>query len=137
MTFAASFGHAVSMSDFVQGPHQAELKAKVAEVIVARSDAEWRTYAEQNDVPIEPVLSPSEIKSDAHLAARGVFFEVLGSADGKSPAVPLPQVRTPVTPADKSFMPPPRQGEHTREILTQAGLSNEQIEALLASGGAR
>lgn len=137
MTFAASFGHSVSMADFVQGPHQAELKAKVAETMVAKTDAEWRSYAEQNDVPIEPVLSPSEIKSDPHLAARGVFFEVLGSADGKSPAVPLPQVRTPLTPADKSFTPPPRQGEHTREVLAQAGLSPADIEALLASGSAR
>lgn len=137
ITFAASFGHSVSMSDFVQGEHQTELKAHVATIIAGKSLAEWGSYAEANDVPIEPVLSPSEIKTDAHLAARGVFFEVMGSADGTSPAVPLPQVRTPLTPVGKAFTPPPRQGEHTREVLSQAGLSDAAIDALLASGSAR
>jgi crotonobetainyl-CoA:carnitine CoA-transferase CaiB-like acyl-CoA transferase len=30
----------------------------------------------------------------------------------------------------------PRLGEHTREVLAEAGLSEEEIEALLASGAA-
>ena len=53
----------------------------------------------------------------------------------------IPQVRLPVTPRDKAHAPPPRQGEHTREVLREAGLSEEEIEviaeAFASSNGVR
>ncbi|MBL9024155.1 MAG: CoA transferase [Myxococcales bacterium] len=127
MAFAAHAGLEPSLGDLLVGPHQAETKAKVAAVFKQKTQAEWISWAEGKDCLVEPVLSPAEAWHDAHLAARDVFFEI----DGR------PQVRTPVTPRDVTFAPPPGHGQHTRAILADAGLSTETIESLFASGAAR
>lgn len=45
-------------------------------------------------------------------------------------------LRLPVdTPARPSFLPPPGLGEHTRPVLTEAGLTPEEIDGLLDPGG--
>ncbi len=130
LAFAASFGLSPQMSDLVQGPHQVDLKQRVAEIVRSRTVAEWGEYAAANDVPIEPVLAMADLKADPHLRARGVFFEL--GADR------LPQLKTPVSPAQVAdATPPPAQGEHTRVILEQAGLDAGAVAALFASGAAR
>lgn len=51
------------------------------------------------------------------------------------------RVRLPPTPVEcanpKELPFPPRQGEHTRAVLQEAGLSSKEISALLASGAAQ
>ena len=81
--------------------------------------------------PYEPVHLPSEVESDPHLASRGLFFRL------ETPRGEIPQVRTPVTPKDTAFTPPPRAGEHTRAILREGGLGDAEIDALLKDGVAR
>ncbi|HVY48121.1 MAG TPA: CaiB/BaiF CoA-transferase family protein [Minicystis sp.] len=131
MAFSAGVGLEPSMEALVPGPHQAALKARVAEIIGSRTRAEWEAFAAERDCCLEPVLAPEELARDAHLAARGLFFSLA------TPRGVVPQVRLPVTPRDEAFTPPPRAGEHTREILAEAGLSPAEIDALLASGAAR
>ncbi|NUP08027.1 MAG: CoA transferase [Polyangiaceae bacterium] len=132
-TFCASFDRAPSMSDLLPGDHQADVKAWVTSTIGSRTQDDWRRYAEENDVPIEPVLDVSEVLTDPHLAARQVFT-TLGT-----PAGDLPQVRTPVTPRvpNKPPTPPPTQGEHTRLVLEEAGLDPSAVDALFATNVAR
>jgi crotonobetainyl-CoA:carnitine CoA-transferase CaiB-like acyl-CoA transferase len=40
------------------------------------------------------------------------------------------------TPADEQRLPAPRLGEHTRELLAEAGYDAARIDELLASGAA-
>ncbi|HTJ83846.1 MAG TPA: CaiB/BaiF CoA-transferase family protein [Polyangiaceae bacterium] len=129
--FAAEMGFEASLGDLMPGPHQAPLKEKVAQIFKQKTFEEWSGWARERDCLVEPVLAPSELTSDAHLAARGIFFE-LESARGS-----VPQMRTPVTPRDLDFAPPPESGEHTRAVLQGAGLGPAEIEALLSSGAAR
>lgn len=134
MHFCASFGLTASMADFMpDGVHQPALKAKVAAIFGAKSLDEWRTYAENNDVPVEPVLTVDEARRDPHLAARGVFYDL------QTPEGTLPQLRTPITSRQlpEAPLPPPKQGEHTRAILGQGGLDPTTIDELFASGAAR
>jgi len=120
------------MSDLVPGPHQTALKRAVAERIAERTRDEWAAFGAERDVCIEPVLDPDELTKDPHLVSRGLFFSIPTSRG------PSPQVRTPITPAGaESLGAPPRMGEHTRAILRDGGLSDDEIAALLASGAAR
>jgi crotonobetainyl-CoA:carnitine CoA-transferase CaiB-like acyl-CoA transferase len=128
---AGALGAPTSLEALVPGPHQPALKARLAEIFRAKTFDEWTAWAADKDLLIEPVLSPAEARADAHLGARGVFFEI-DSARGQ-----LPQVRTPVTPRDAAFAPPPAQGEHTRRILEEAGLDAAAIDRLLSSGAAK
>jgi len=131
LTFCNATGIAPSMDALVPGPHQVEVKQKVAEVIASRTRDEWARFSTEHDCCLEPVLRPDEITADAHLASRDLFFRI-ASVRGE-----IPQVRTPVTPKDAAFSPPPRAGEHTRAILRDGGLGEAEIDALLAAGAAR
>ncbi|MFO0735029.1 MAG: CaiB/BaiF CoA-transferase family protein [Labilithrix sp.] len=131
MQFSAGIGHAVDMSDLVPGEHQAALKQKLAEVFATKTQAEWVQFASERDCCLEPVLSPAEAAADAHLAARKMFFTL------DSPWGPIKQMRTPLTPADKQHVPPPRSGEHTDDVLRDGGLADDEIAKLRASGAIR
>lgn len=131
MSFCAGVGLEVTMEALVPGPHQQALREKVAAIFAAKTRAEWISFAREHDCCLEPVLAPDELARDPHLAARDLFF-TLPSDRGD-----IPQIRLPVTPKDTSFTPPPRSGEHTRAIFADAGLSNEEIDALIKSGAAR
>jgi len=129
--FCAGVGMAPDMTALAPGPHQPDIKAKVASVIAERTRDEWVAFAEKHDCCLEPVLEPSELRADAHLQSRALFFDLA------TPRGTVPQIRLPVTPSDFTPAPAPRSGEHTREVLRDAGFSDADIEALLASGGAR
>lgn len=131
IAFCQGAGIEPQMDALLPGHHQAELKARLGEIFRGKTRDEWAAFAGKHDCCLEPVLDTRSITEDAHLAARRLFFDVPSSHG------PLPQVRTPVTPKDGAFSPPPRQGEHTRVILRDAGFSDAEVDALVRSGAAR
>ena len=131
MTFCGAVGLEGDMTALVPGPHQPALKQRVADVIGARTGAEWAAFAEQHDCCIEAAVPPAELARDPHLVSRGLFF------DAPSDAGPIPQFRTPVTPRDLAATPAPRGGEHTRAILREAGFSDAEVDDLVRAGAAR
>lgn len=130
-SFCAGVGLEVDMGALMPGPHQPALKEKVAAIFRGRTREEWIAFASARDCCLEPALDPRELPRDPHVAARGLLFEI------PSPRGATPQVRTPVTPRDEAFTPAPRAGEHTRDVLREGGLSDAEIDALLAAGAAR
>jgi alpha-methylacyl-CoA racemase len=129
--FCGATGVEPDMSALMPGPHQASLRARVAAVFASRTREEWARFGAEHDCCVEPVTTPNEAPSDPHLASRGLFFTL------PTPRGEVPQVRTPVTPRDADFTPPPRMGEHTRAILREAGFGEAEIDALVESGAAR
>ncbi|MFO0761074.1 MAG: CaiB/BaiF CoA-transferase family protein [Byssovorax sp.] len=131
MAFCAAAGLEASMDALLPGPHQLELKRKVAEVFAQKTRAEWEAINAAHDCCIEPALDPSELAADPHTKARELLFQL------PTDRGPIPQFRTPVTPKDERFSAPPKQGEHTRDILRDGGFSDAEIEALVKARAAR
>lgn len=132
LAFCGHVGLEADMGALLPGPHQAALRARLAELFLTRTRDEWVAWADGKDCLLEPVLTPEEASRDEHLRARGVFFDLA------TPHGPLPQVRLPVTPRDRAHPEPPAAaGAHTRQVLIEAGLSADRVDALLASGAAR
>lgn len=131
ISFCAGVGLEADMSGITPGPHQIELKAKLAAIFATRTRAEWEAFAQERDCCLEPVLGPTELASDPHLAARKVFFDL------PSPWGALRQLRLPTTPIDKVHAAPPRQGEHTDAVLREAGIDDRAIAKLRAAKAIR
>ena len=131
MQFCAGIGRQVDMSDLVPGPHQVALKEHLSSVFAGKTREEWIAFASERDCCLEPVLTPEEARQDPHLKAREMFFELA------SPWGSIPQMRTPLTSPGRVHAPPPKQGEHTDAILREAGLGDDEIAKLRASGAVR
>lgn len=129
--FCAGVGLEVDMSALMPGPHQVELQARVAAIFAGRTRDEWAAFGAARDCCLEPVLEPGELADDALFKARGLTFELA------TPRGPVPQFRTPVTPKDGTPAAPPEAGRHTRAILREAGLSEAEVDELVAAGAAR
>jgi crotonobetainyl-CoA:carnitine CoA-transferase CaiB-like acyl-CoA transferase len=126
--FCAGVGMTAEARDHVPGPHQTQLREKLRRIFASRTRAEWVAFSREHDCCLEPMLRPSELTSDPQLSQRGVFFE-LDSHWGK-----LMQMRTPLTPQGAAHAPPPEYGEHTDDILREAGLASLDIEAMRTDG---
>lgn len=95
----------------------------VAEVFRTRTRDEWVAWARDKDVCLEPVLSMPETLEQAQVAARGL----VGEGFLRSP-VPIPGEEV----GQRS--PAPGLGEHTDAILSELGLSADEIRSLRARG---
>lgn len=121
--FANAVGLVPSLDAMRPGPHQREWKEKLSTIFASRTRAEWVEFAAEHDCCLEPMLEPDELLNDAQLTARRAFVE--GPVSGS-------RLRFPVTPATSPNVHAvaPRQGEHTQEILQEAGLTNDEIATL-------
>lgn len=77
------------------------------------------------------VATPADISTDPHLAARDWFLEVKDAARGTTLRYPGFPFRLQATPPTLR-RPAPLLGEHTAEVLAEAGLESAEIAALEA-----
>ena len=87
---------------------------------------------EEQQLAAGPVLTPAETARDPHVVHREAIQQVTGKSGGTYRlAGPSPKFsRTPIWIRSGA----PRVGEHSREILAEAGFSGEEIEELAANG---
>ncbi|EHR69649.1 putative acyl-CoA transferase/carnitine dehydratase [Burkholderiales bacterium JOSHI_001] len=103
------------------------MREALAALFRTRTRDEWATLLEGSDACAAPVLSLHEAPQHRHAAARAAFVQV----DGVSQPAPAPRFsRTPAAVPE----PPPREGQHSRQVLADAGFSADDINTLLASG---
>jgi crotonobetainyl-CoA:carnitine CoA-transferase CaiB-like acyl-CoA transferase len=109
--------------------------ALVAAELKKRTTAEWVAAFERADIPVQRMNSLADIVADPHLAAIGYLRTVEHPSEGTIKSLAVPSEWSDSTPEYRRHAP--RLGEHTREVLQEAGFSKEKIDALIATGAAR
>jgi len=110
------------------------------EIIGRLPRAEVLERCERASVSWSPVGEPADLFEDAHLlATRGLIDVVLtraGGSDGtptRLPALPMDFGLTKVRERPGLRSQPPRVGQHNESVLSEAGLTRDEIAALAAS----
>jgi crotonobetainyl-CoA:carnitine CoA-transferase CaiB-like acyl-CoA transferase len=112
-----------------------EAYAFVAEEMKKRGTAEWIEALERADIPVQRMNSVADIVADPHLAAIGYFSTLEHPSEGRIVSMTVPSEWSASQPEYRRHAP--RLGEHTREVLREAGLAEDEIEAMIESGAAR
>ena len=107
----------------------------VAQAMNQRGTDEWIAALEAADIPVQRMNSLGDIVNDPHLAAIGFFHTVEHPSEGRLKSMAVPSEWSVTAPEHRRHAP--RLGEHTREVLREAGLADSRIDALVASGAAR
>ena len=105
-----------------------ELYALVGEEAPKRTNAEWLAFCDRASIPCMPVMSFEDLYDDPHVKAVGLFEIVEHPTEGRGRIV-----RRPVNFSGAPFRlrrHAPGLGEHTREVLAEAGLDEDSIAAL-------
>ena len=104
-----------------------EQKEEIKKIFVKKTRDEWCELMEGTDVCFAPVLDMSEAPEHPHNKERKTFIDL----EGVTQPAPAPRFsRT----EPKVVSSPSIVGEHTNEVLSSIGLSEEDISTLKTSG---
>lgn len=109
-----------------------EMYAAVDAIIPERTTDEWVEMFKDTSVPITPVNSLDDVIDDPHLEAVGFWKTMEHPTEGKVRMASLP-VTYGKTPVEIRRLAP-NLGEHSTEILKEAGYSDAEIDALVKTG---
>jgi crotonobetainyl-CoA:carnitine CoA-transferase CaiB-like acyl-CoA transferase len=107
----------------------------VADEMTRRTTGEWLAALERADIPVQRMNSLEDIMRDPHLAAIGYFRPIEHPSEGTLVSMKVPSEWSETAPDVRRHAP--RLGEHTREVLREAGYSDAQIDDMASSGAAR
>jgi crotonobetainyl-CoA:carnitine CoA-transferase CaiB-like acyl-CoA transferase len=136
-----SFCKAVGREDLVDHPDYAEAKLRfknrpalmglLGDLFRTRSTAHWLEQLESERVPAGPIYTMDEVFADPQVEHLGMAVPVHHHARGdiRLIAQPLVMSRTPWA----IETPVAEPGEHTDEVLAEAGFSPDEIAGLRAS----
>ncbi|MCW3004439.1 MAG: CoA transferase [Conexibacter sp.] len=133
--FFAAWCRGVGREDLIE--HQFEkpgsaTHAEIGQIFLARTRDEWAAFADDHDCCLEPVLEVEEALESELVRAREMVieFEQPGAGMVKGLGMPVKLSRTP----GRVRSGGPALGEHTEEVLRDAGYGSQEIAQLLASG---
>ncbi len=103
----------------------------VAGIIRTKTSAEWLELLDAEQVPCAPILTREDLLEDEQVAANELIVESEHPHAGPMRQT-RPAARFESTPAEIR-LPAPLHGEHTDEILAEAGVSPERLAELRAA----
>jgi len=133
--FWRAFCEGVGREDLIEAQFQlpgSDAWRTVAGVFRSRTRDEWRAFNDEHDAMIEPVLGLDEALASELVREREMVVELEQPGLGPVRLLGLP-IKLSRTPGDAT-RPAPALGEHTEEVLRQAGFDGDEVGALLESG---
>jgi crotonobetainyl-CoA:carnitine CoA-transferase CaiB-like acyl-CoA transferase len=137
-----TFCEALGLDDLKRAPQYASNNDRVRERSILmpilrerlahRSAAELSTVLEAHDLPFAPIRKPEELFDDEHLLATGGLADIT-LPDGARAGQTAQTTLFPFTMDGQRlgvYLNPPTLGQHTRELLTGLGYTDDAIEAL-------
>ncbi|MGN6771284.1 MAG: CaiB/BaiF CoA transferase family protein [Rhizobiaceae bacterium] len=109
-----------------------EIFAKTRDKLTAKTSAEWLKLFEEAGIWAGPVYGYADLVSDPQIAHNGTFVEYEHPTEGrvKTPGFPIKFSKTP----SKVERGAPLAGQHTREVLQEAGYDAATIDRLEKAG---
>lgn len=109
-----------------------EIFAKTRERLATRTSDEWLALFDEAGIWAGPVYGYADLVADPQAAHNGTFVEYDHPTEGrvKTPGFPIRFSKTPSSVARGA----PLAGEHTREVLAEAGYDDATIDRLAADG---
>jgi crotonobetainyl-CoA:carnitine CoA-transferase CaiB-like acyl-CoA transferase len=111
-----------------------ELNRIVYDALTTRTTTDWMTTFDEHDIWYAPVNDYDQVEADPQVAHNRIIMEVDHPQAG-----PVRLLAHPVR-YDGAAPPltrqPPRQGEHTREVLAELGYEPHEISTLVETGAA-
>ena len=103
-----------------------KLKARLTEIFLTKPRDEWAAMFDGTDACVSPILDWDEAIAHPHNKARETFTEIAGvTQPSPTPKFSRSKPDTPTPPAAKDA--------HTEEILSDWGISGDEIERLRSS----
>ncbi len=122
-------------SDGSRVRHRQRLAAAIETVTATRPRAHWLAEFDARDIPCGPIQNYREVMDDPQVRAREMVMETRHPTLGtiSTLGTPIKLSATPLTPG----RPAPLLGQHTDEVLGEAGYGAVEIAALRADGVVR
>ena len=108
---------------------------EVSVMVATKTTQEWLDILTPTPVPTMLVNTLEDLLEDPHLVETGFWKTYEHPTEGTIRLPDLP-TRFSETPGSVRHLPP-RLGEHSVEVLSAAGMSPDQIEAMLDSGATK
>ncbi len=107
---------------------------EVEAIFARRTREQWHRFACENDCCLEPVLDLDEVLESELVRAREMVIELVQPGAEQTVKLLGMPIKLSRTPGDPTRAPGPALGDHTEEVLAEAGFSAEEIAALTESG---
>lgn len=109
-----------------------QIFAKTRARLVHKTSTEWLRIFEENDIWAGPIYDYADLIADPQIAHNQTLVEYDHPTEGhvKTPGFPIKFSKTP----SAVYRGAPLSGEHTKEVLEEAGYEKDKIEELLAKG---
>jgi crotonobetainyl-CoA:carnitine CoA-transferase CaiB-like acyl-CoA transferase len=115
----------------------AELVDLLSGRFATRSSDVWLALLAKEGVPAGPIASVGEMLDHPQTLARGMVVETDHRVAGRVRSIGSAVKMSARAAATDGGRPAPLFGEHTREILSSAGYTSEQVQELLTSGAVK
>jgi crotonobetainyl-CoA:carnitine CoA-transferase CaiB-like acyl-CoA transferase len=136
--FYTNFFKVINRPDLIPGgvmpDNVYEVKKEIRTIILTKTKDEWMILFNATDACVEPVMTFSEVFSDALVKERGMVVEVPLPNGGTVRQVAFPIKFSESQPSYRRVGVSIKSGTHTKEVCRELGYSENEIEEFERTG---